>query len=112
MLTLTLQALVNGLVVGAIYGLIAIGLNLIFGVLRVVNFSHGEFVVLGSYFAYFLLQQLGLNPLLSIALTTIGSFGCSWIVYLIIGQSKLLSLMFNGGPLQSKTKNRRAEPST
>ncbi|RYF60270.1 MAG: branched-chain amino acid ABC transporter permease [Comamonadaceae bacterium] len=71
MLTLTLQALVNGIVVGAIYGLIAIGLNLIFGVLRVVNFSHGEFVVLGSYFAYFLLQQFSLNPLLSIPLAFI-----------------------------------------
>lgn len=74
MLTLTLQALVNGIVVGFIYGLIAVGLNLIFGVLRVVNFAHGEFVVLGSYLTYFSLQALGIHPILSIPLA-FGVFG-------------------------------------
>lgn len=89
MLTLTFQALVNGLVVGAIYGLIAIGLNLIFGVLRVVNFSHGEFVVLGSYFAYFLLQQTGLNPLLAmpLAFAVFGAAGYG-LYYLLVPRLK------------------------
>jgi branched-chain amino acid transport system permease protein len=65
MLMLTLQGLVNGLIVGAIYGLIGVGLNIIFGVLRVVNFAHGEFLILGAYLSYFLLNQLGINPFLA-----------------------------------------------
>ncbi len=69
MLTLTLQALVNGLIVGFLYGLIGIGLNIIFGVLRVVNFAHGEFVMLGAYFAYILMHVLGINPLLAVPLS-------------------------------------------
>lgn len=65
MLILTLQALVNGLIVGFLYGLIGVGLNIIFGVLRVVNFAHGEFVMLGAYFAYILMHVLGVGPLLA-----------------------------------------------
>ncbi|NYT79162.1 branched-chain amino acid ABC transporter permease [Alcaligenaceae bacterium] len=71
MLTLTMQALVNGLIVGFVYGLIGVGLNIIFGVLRVVNFSHGEFVILGSYFAYVAMHFLNINPLLAVPLSLI-----------------------------------------
>ncbi|MEO6959383.1 MAG: branched-chain amino acid ABC transporter permease [Burkholderiaceae bacterium] len=77
MLTLTLQALVNGLIVGFVYGLIGVGLNIIYGVLRVVNFSHGEFVILGSYFAYFALHLLNINPLVAVPL--------SLIVFAVVG---------------------------
>lgn len=84
MLTLTLQALVNGIVVGAIYGLIAVGLNLIFGVLRVVNFSHGEFVILGSYFAYFLFHRLGMDPLLSMPLAFVLFCACGYVLYYLL----------------------------
>ena len=59
---LIIQGLINGLILGAIYGLIGVGLNVIFGVLRVVNFAHGEFLVLGAYFAFYLLEYLGINP--------------------------------------------------
>ena len=49
-----IQLLVNGLVIGVIYALVAIGLSLIFGVLEIVNFAHGEFYMLGAMLAYFL----------------------------------------------------------
>lgn len=65
---LLLQGLVNGVIVGLIYALIGVSLNIIFGVLRVVNFAHGEFIVLGAYVAYFLNTGLGLNPVLSLPL--------------------------------------------
>ena len=65
---LALQALVNGIILGAIYGLIGIGLNVIFGVLRVVNFAHGEFLVLGAYFALLAMQGFGLNPFVALPL--------------------------------------------
>jgi branched-chain amino acid transport system permease protein len=63
---LILQAGVNGLLMGGVYALIAIGLTLIFGVLEIVNFAHGEFVMLGMYFSYFLFTLLGIDPYLSI----------------------------------------------
>lgn len=60
------QSLVSGVFDGAAYALYALGLALVFGVLRVVNLAHGEFVVLGGYAAYWLLVGAGLDPLASI----------------------------------------------
>ena len=54
------------MLMGGVYALIAIGLTLIFGVLEIVNFAHGEFVMLGMYFSYFLFTLLGIDPYLSI----------------------------------------------
>ena len=48
------QLLLNGIVIGVIYALVAMGLSLIFGVLEIVNFAHGEFYMLGAMLAYFL----------------------------------------------------------
>lgn len=59
----TLQALYTGLVVGSIYGLMCVGLALIFSVMRVINFAQGEFLMLGMYGALFCFAQLGLGPL-------------------------------------------------
>ena len=57
-----LNVLVVGLLLGGIYGLVSIGLNLIFGVIRVVNFAQGELVMLGMYGAYLCYATLGLGP--------------------------------------------------
>ena len=62
MLELYSGALVNGLLIGAIYALIATGLNIIFGVMRLVNFAHGEMVVIGMYAGYVLWKYAGLPP--------------------------------------------------
>jgi len=59
-----LQALVSGLLIGALLALAALGLSLVVGIIRVVNLMHGELVVLGAYAAYALVQLTGLNPLL------------------------------------------------
>lgn len=56
------QSLALGILQGGLYALMAIGLSLVFGVLRVVNFAHGELAMLGSYGAYFASAQLGLPP--------------------------------------------------
>ncbi len=55
------QLLLNGIVIGVIYALIAMGLSLIFGVLEIVNFAHGEFYMLGAMLAYFLTVNAGLG---------------------------------------------------
>ena len=58
-----LQALSAGLLVGAIYGLMCVGLALIFGVMRVINFAQGDFMMLGMYATYFLFVAFGVQPL-------------------------------------------------
>ena len=63
-----LQTIVNGLMMGGVYALIAVGLTLIFGVMNVVNFAHGEFVMLGMVMTYLLYAFLGLDPGVSILL--------------------------------------------
>ena len=68
-MTLLLQLVANGLVVGGLLGLVALGLALIFGVMRVVNFAHGEFITLGAFATYLLVTSLGLSPLLGIPLS-------------------------------------------
>jgi len=58
----TIQAILNGLLTGALYGLIAMGMALIFGVMRIVNFAHGAFLMLGMYASYVLFQTTGISP--------------------------------------------------
>ena len=60
------QAVVGGLLLGLIYGAMALGLSITMGVLQVINVAHSTFVILGSFGAYFFLNQLGLDPLLSV----------------------------------------------
>ena len=61
-----LNVLVFGILLGGIYGLVSIGLNLIFGVVRIVNFAQGELVMFGMYGSYYGYAFLGLNPYLSV----------------------------------------------
>lgn len=55
------QLLVSGLLSGAVYALVALGLSLVFGIMRVINLSHGSFYALGSFLTYWLAVELGLN---------------------------------------------------
>src|ERR1700752_1070942 len=66
MLATVAQAVVNGLLIGGIYALVSIGVTLIFGVVKIVNFAQGEFVMIGMYMSYFLAASLGIDPLASL----------------------------------------------
>ena len=57
------QAVINGLLIGGIYALVSIGVTLIFGVVKIVNFAQGEFVMIGMYISFFLANQFGIDPL-------------------------------------------------
>ena len=61
-----LQNLSNGILIGAVYALIGVGLTLVFGVMRTINFAHGDFVVLGMYFAVLLNSIFGIDPYLTL----------------------------------------------
>jgi branched-chain amino acid transport system permease protein len=66
--TLALQLVVQGILLGGIYGLIAVGLSLIFGVMGVINFAHGQMIVMGMYVSYWIFVLLGLDPYLSLVI--------------------------------------------
>jgi len=63
------DVIIGGLILGGLYGLTAVGLSLQYGVARVLNVSHGEFIMLGAFAAYSLYTILGINPLLSLVIT-------------------------------------------
>jgi branched-chain amino acid transport system permease protein len=69
MATLLAQSVVNGLLLGGLFALIAIGLTLIWGVMRIINFAHGEFLMIAMYVTFFLVDRGGLDPYLSALIT-------------------------------------------
>jgi branched-chain amino acid transport system permease protein len=74
-----IQAL-NGLVIGIIYAVIAAGLTVIFSILRIVNFAHGEVYMMGGYFAYFAISLLGVPPMAGVVVAMAASFALSVLV--------------------------------
>ena len=66
-----LQAMTAGLLIGAVYGLMCVGLGLIFGVMRVINFAHGDFMMIGMYAAFYLFTLAGVQTVFG---NTIGPF--------------------------------------
>lgn len=73
-----INIVVSGLLTGLVYGLAALGLSVIFGVVRVVNFAHGEMMVAGMYGAVLLFGQFGLDPVLSAPLVAAVLFAFGW----------------------------------
>ncbi len=62
--TVIIDALLQGILMGLLFALVALGLNVIFGVMDIVNFAHGEFLMLGMYTVYFMSLFLGVDPLI------------------------------------------------
>ncbi len=77
---LALQIVTSGLLTGGIYALLAVGLTLIFGVLRVVNFAHGEFMMLGMYGAYWMWALWDIDPYLSVFVVVPAIFALGLLV--------------------------------
>lgn len=69
-LFLILQLIIGGILLGGLYALMAMGLSLIFGVMRIVNFAHGEFVMIGMYLTFLLYSYFNLDAYLSILIVT------------------------------------------
>jgi len=74
------QAITKGLLTGMVYGLMALGLSVIFGVMRVVNFAHGELMVVGMYLAWAAFEYLQVSPLLSLPAIAVLFFGLGYIL--------------------------------
>ncbi len=62
--------IVMGILLGGLYALIAFGLSIVFGVMKLINLAHGDLLILGSYFAYALMSYLGFDPIVSLVIST------------------------------------------
>jgi branched-chain amino acid transport system permease protein len=78
--TLIAQGLVSGLLFGGVYSLMAVGLTLVFGVLRVVNFAHGDLMVWGMYLAWLQATRAGVDPYLGFVLCAAVLFGAGVLI--------------------------------
>ena len=91
MSSLILPAVLNGLTMGAIYALVALGLTLIYGVLHIINFAHGSLLMLALYAVYFLHYHWGVDPYLAIPIVLPVFFGLGYIL-----QRSLIAPMSRG----------------
>ena len=75
------QAVLSGLLMGCVYALIAAGLSLIFGLMEIVNFAHGELLMLAMFATFWAWALAGLDPVLALPLATGLLFGVGWVIY-------------------------------
>lgn len=97
-----LQVIISGILLGGVYALFATGLNMIFGVMKVINLAHGELMMLGAYITFFLFSRAGLNPLISLpisalALLLFGVLLQFTLIERVINQPLLSSLLLTFG---------------
>jgi branched-chain amino acid transport system permease protein len=91
-----IASLVDGLLSGFVYGVAALGLTLIWGVVRVINLAHGAIIALAMFGIYYLVTGVGLNPYLALPIVAAGGFALGYIVYLLAVQR-----VINAPPLAS-----------
>ena len=80
-LSLLPAGIINGLMFGSIYALVALGLTLIYGVLHIINFAHGAMLMLALYSAYFLFKILNIDPYIAILIVTPASYIFGYTIY-------------------------------
>ena len=93
-----LASVIDGILVGAVYGLAAMGLTLIWGVMNVINLAHGAMIVLGMFLLYLVAHALGLDAYVAVPATIVFGFAFGvvlyWIaVHRVIGRPELMSLL-------------------
>jgi branched-chain amino acid transport system permease protein len=81
------QALANGLIVGLLYLLMAIGFTLVFGVMRIVNFAHGEFYMLGAFAAYVCVTHWQMSFLAAVLVTFVLALAFGWLIETVVLKS-------------------------
>jgi len=96
------QILVNGILLGGLYGLMALGMGLVWGVLNIVNLAHGAFIMLGGYAVYFLYTKAGIDPFLSLPIAMVGLFLFGYLLQrlllnLIVRSAQLNTLLITFG---------------
>jgi branched-chain amino acid transport system permease protein len=100
--TLFGQILANGILLGGLYGLMALGMGLVWGVLNIVNLAHGAFIMLGGYAVYFLFTLAGIDPFLALPIAMVGMFCFGYLLQkfvlnLIVRSALLNTLLITFG---------------
>jgi branched-chain amino acid transport system permease protein len=80
-LTIIGAAVINGILMGGIYTLVASGLTLIYGVLHIINFAHGSLLMVAMFGVYYLVTKLGVDPYLSLIITMPTMFVMGYVLY-------------------------------
>ncbi len=101
-MTIFLQVALDGLLNGMLYALVAVGLSLIWGVMDVINFAHGEFLMIAMYVSYWLGFLLHIDPLLSriasgVFVFLVGALTYKLIISYTIGKSSMSALLATFG---------------
>lgn len=94
-----LQALVNGILLGGFYSLMGMGQNIIFGVMNIVNFCHGEMLMVGMYITYVLYTYFGVDPYVALPIVAVLMFGLgsipgAFFVGIFLGLLEQMSALF------------------
>lgn len=92
-LSIYIQLVISGLLIGGVYALISIGLTLIFGVMRIVNFAHGEFLMLSMFLTYWLVVLTGMSPYMALPIVAAAMFLYGTLVYVLVIRRTLASPM-------------------
>jgi branched-chain amino acid transport system permease protein len=96
------QVIVSGLLAGALYSMVALGLALIFGVMRVINIAHGPMLMLGAYTTWILFDRFGMNPYLTLPISAavmflLGALLQRTLVFRVVDAPELSSLLLTFG---------------
>jgi branched-chain amino acid transport system permease protein len=98
-MTLTLDIVLSGLVLGGMYALIALGLTLQYGIARIMNLSYGEFLIAAAFGGLFLYTGMSVNPILGMVIVVPAAFVSNWLLYQIV-LSPLVKRAKNQGMLE------------
>jgi len=94
-MSLLLQIIVNGILLGGLYSLMALGLALVWGVLNIVNLAHGAFIMLGAYASYYLFTLLNVDPFAALPLCMLVVFACGFVLQRYVLNLIVRAPMFN-----------------
>ena len=102
MLSTSIEILLNGLMLGALYALFGLGLSLSLGVMRMINIAHGDLIVLGAYLSSVVMSSLGWSPLASLAIVLPAMFCIGWLLQVlllnrVVGANPLAPLLLTFG---------------
>lgn len=89
------QILINGVLLGGLYGLMALGMALVWGVLNIVNLAHGAMIMLGGYAVYYLFSEFGLDPFAALPIAVIGMFIFGYLLQRFVLNLIVRSAMLN-----------------
>jgi branched-chain amino acid transport system permease protein len=81
---LLINGIANGIILGVLYSMIGVSLSLLYGVLQVKNFAHGDFLIAGAYLSYFLFRAYGVDPLMALPIAFLGFLVVGWFMYYLI----------------------------